>query len=432
MLLFKVFTLVIVAICRWRFPRNKSIATVIRSRYGNYVVKDIRRFEKLDFRYRKISLDIEFLKNCERHNVIPKFLQFRTATRHTLPLDYIKYQKLMLRDEIKIKEDLLVSAEKAFQKENDSLRGKISRFDFAHICTVFLCGNDNRINDVRDTHDKKLYNLTNGFSIPRDPAKVIPNLSTFPLSELDKKLLIKGLNFSMKSHKLNYADYCINFELLYRDVLKLNMNDKAKEDFIKTKLKEAALSSYYNFNNHSHNDDSLTTDEFNALETLANKRDLIIQKSDKGNSIVLSDKKVYLERMLDIVSDASKFMCLSPSIIKPGKELQYIDKHEEKLRIFLIKLLNSGKITKIEYDKLYPRGSKPGILYGLPNIHKKLINGIPVFRPILSAIGTCSYKLAKFLVPILKDISENEYTIKILLTLGEKCYNRTPRYLWDL
>ena len=35
----------------------------------------------------------------------------------------------------------------------------------------------------------------------------------------------------------------------------------------------------------------------------------------------------------------------------------------------------------------------------------------PSFCPILSAIGTPTYDLAKFLVPILKPLTENEYTV---------------------
>ena len=35
----------------------------------------------------------------------------------------------------------------------------------------------------------------------------------------------------------------------------------------------------------------------------------------------------------------------------------------------------------------------------------------PSFRPILSAIGTPTYDLAKFLVPILKPLTENEFTV---------------------
>ncbi len=49
-----------------------------------------------------------------------------------------------------------------------------------------------------------------------------------------------------------------------------------------------------------------------------------------------------------------------------------------------------------------------GILYGLPKIHKE---GYPM-RPILSAINTFNYNLAKFFVPILADLTTNQFTIK--------------------
>ena len=55
---------------------------------------------------------------------------------------------------------------------------------------------------------------------------------------------------------------------------------------------------------------------------------------------------------------------------------------------------------------------KPGALYGSAKVHKPLKNGPPLFRPILLAIATTTYKSAKFLVPILSDIIENEITVK--------------------
>ena len=56
---------------------------------------------------------------------------------------------------------------------------------------------------------------------------------------------------------------------------------------------------------------------------------------------------------------------------------------------------NEGKISEEEYELIYPRGSRPGILYGSPKVHKPAINNCPKFRPILSTIGTPTYKLAK-------------------------------------
>ena len=51
-------------------------------------------------------------------------------------------------------------------------------------------------------------------------------------------------------------------------------------------------------------------------------------------------------------------------------------------------------------------------MYGICKVHKDSIDSFSPFRPILSAMNTTTYKLAKFLVPILKSSSSNECTVK--------------------
>ena len=53
-------------------------------------------------------------------------------------------------------------------------------------------------------------------------------------------------------------------------------------------------------------------------------------------------------------------------------------------------------------------------------MHETLKNGFPPFRPILSAIGTPTYKLEKCLVPLLSDITQNEFTVKDSLTFANE------------
>ena len=65
-----------------------------------------------------------------------------------------------------------------------------------------------------------------------------------------------------------------------------------------------------------------------------------------------------------------------------------------------------------EYDKICREDSRPGILYANPKIHKPVINNLPKFQPILSAINTPKYNIAKFLIPILEPLTQNEFTIK--------------------
>ena len=82
----------------------------------------------------------------------------------------------------------------------------------------------------------------------------------------------------------------------------------------------------------------------------------------------------------------------------------------------MIRLLKSledqREISEKENKDLYPSGSQPGVQYGLVKIHKAIEDGIPSFRPILSAVGTPAYKLAKFCDQLLNSFTNNEYTIK--------------------
>ena len=73
---------------------------------------------------------------------------------------------------------------------------------------------------------------------------------------------------------------------------------------------------------------------------------------------------------------------------------------KDKLNNFVKKLRKTWKISQKTYDDLRISSCKPGVLYGLPKTHKE---NTPM-RPILSAISTFNYKLAKFLCPILKPI----------------------------
>ena len=61
-------------------------------------------------------------------------------------------------------------------------------------------------------------------------------------------------------------------------------------DFVKAKYKEEALSSYRTYNNNV--PPNLSNNEFIALQNLSKNKDLIIQKSDKGNSKVMLTSKI--------------------------------------------------------------------------------------------------------------------------------------------
>ena len=126
------------------------------------------------------------------------------------------------------------------------------------------------------------------------------------------------------------------------------------------------------------------------IKLLVKVKDLVIQKADKGDNIVILNRSDYISKLSKILDDTSKFKRVN---IKQGKALNHLIHMEERIICLLKSLEDQGEISEKEKKDLYPSGSQLGVLYGLAKIHKALEDGIPSFRPILSAIGTPTYKL---------------------------------------
>ena len=95
----------------------------------------------------------------------------------------------------------------------------------------------------------------------------------------------------------------------------------------------------------------------------------------------------------------------------PNKDVNYIINSEKRVTDLLKKFKNKNAISEETYNKLRTVGSKPGTLYGSAKVYKPLINGLPPFKPTLSAIGTSTCKLPKFLVPVLSYTTQNEFIV---------------------
>ena len=105
------------------------------------------------------------------------------------------------------------------------------------------------------------------------------------MSDIEKTILAKGLNFALLAKKLNYADYLTPYGLLlFRDIKELSVDDSILER-VKVDMKKICLSLFENFN---FNDQlNITRDELKALNDLSSRKDIIIQKADKSNSVVM-------------------------------------------------------------------------------------------------------------------------------------------------
>ena len=307
MVLSRVFAYVLLFVIKCRFPTNKSVADIIRERYNNDTLNKIRRLEKLDFKIRKRELDVEFIQICIENNLMPKFLNFKvpnSALRNSKT--YRECQTKLLKEELSNQQSCLRIKRNEMKKMKDELVRTISLVDYTHVISLFTKSNDAVLSKCQQRHKKKLYNL--GYferdKDVNDPDQVIHNFSTYTLSDVEKSLLAKGLNFCLPTNKLNFADYMTPFELLYRDIKGCDV-DSFKLDILKVNLKKIAFSSFnrYNFLKEL----NLSQPEYDALKNLSSNKDIVIHKSDKGNSVVLVNREDYLKRLQEMVDDESKF-----------------------------------------------------------------------------------------------------------------------------
>ena len=108
-------------------------------------------------------------------------------------------------------------------------------------------------------------------------------------------------------------------------------------------------------------------------------KDIVITKPDKGNRVLILDRKLYNNAIEEIISNTSN----SKSSVKTqpwNAKLHY--------NIFCVSW-NKKNFNEIEYDKLYPSVSAPVRINGTPKMHKFCSSdSFRKFRPIVSSRGT--------------------------------------------
>ena len=154
------------------------------------------------------------------------------------------------------------------------MQHEISFIDFVHVSSLFL-RNKNRILSLKSAiQQKKLSNLVKSSISRHDPSQVIFSFSK-----------------------------CVYF--FYRNICNLSILSNEDLDFLKTRTKEAALSFHRNYNNNV--PQHLSKEEILVLQNLRKNKNVVIQKSDKGNSAAVVHKADYLDKMDNLLNDTRKF-----------------------------------------------------------------------------------------------------------------------------
>ena len=101
----------------------------------------------------------------------------------------------------------------------DQLLLSINLLDYNHVCNLFLVKNEKSLRSHQKVLSKKLLAFAKSINkVVCDPKTVIFSFSKYNLTKQEESLLAKGLQFSVLPTEIEYADFILPFELLYRDI----------------------------------------------------------------------------------------------------------------------------------------------------------------------------------------------------------------------
>ena len=397
------FALALLFICKLRFPPHRSLYSIVLERYGREGLQALRNYEKLDFKLRKSKADLDFLSICQNNGLTPKFLQFKLYSKNIRDKhEYKNYQKKLLRGELYSKKAIVGSLESEVADVYEGLRLKFSYIDFKHVLTIVDGINGRKIEYVVKTHNKKLTNLGLFYEVEKlSPKKVIFNLSKIKLTNDQETALSLGLDFCFCPTALNYNSYFLSMENLFKRLSQCNIYNTSLDapNLFRTEFKSLAFQTYYRFKPRP---SPFQKEMIQALRQLKLNKEIIVTKPDKGSGTVILDRSDYTMKMFEIINDPDNFKTLQVDLYK------HIMKLERRNNRLIDNMVSDGIVTSLVGSNLKTRGSRPGIMYGLPKIHKK---GAPM-RPILSMSGSFNYNLSRYLVPLLSPLGVNEYCVR--------------------
>ena len=394
-----------------RFPKSRSVPSVLTQRYGNESVIKFRLLEKTTYQLLKHQRDITFLIKCRDADLIPVFLQYKLANnRMRGSRDVRRARQRLLCNEIAWHRKFVL---KLTEKQNqllETLKSQWKRIDIVFIRQYIEKGSKSYVSVVDERHARKLSNLRirqRSIRDRLDPATVITNLSDYELTDVEMRVLCKGLDFALPPRKLKYGEYLATFECLAREVKHIPIDESCSfdRDTFLSKLSSLALSSFYNYNSVLHRSNlNITIEEKRALLNLSKNEQIIVTKPDKGRGVVILNRSDYFQKVQSIFADTSKFKMVTNRDVY--KQSQYV---EDRLTRYLLDLKNGRYISMDLYNQLRPNGTHVGKAYGLPKTHKSGVNKDTItFRPIISAVGTSHYMLSKYLTKILEPVRSND------------------------
>ena len=150
------------------------------------------------------------------------------------------------------------------------------------------------------------------------------------------------------------------------------MNQKYLGYFIKQVQRKQKLRKQFNKSQFNKSpQQNLSKEELETVASLSKNKDIVIQKSDKGNSVVIVDKETY-KRMENILSGQRKFERITR---KNAAFLNFVEDQEKRIDNNFKNLGDSNSMSKEMPKSTKPAGTRSGTMHGICKVHKQEVDG---------------------------------------------------------
>lgn len=243
----------------------------------------------------------------------------------------------------------------------------------------------NYLKNLRSRLKLKFDNLLNRKSSNSSkPNNWIINISDTNLTDSEKQVLNKGLNYALPNRSRDIPKFIANIESSIDKNYKISNTDKS---LIRYQICSAIDSTPVASQN-------ISKKELSAIKSLKNNKNIMIVPADKGCSIVVMNTDDYENKLLEHLSDTETYLPLQNNSTNDLKK---------RINSFLKDLFENKLLTREQYWHLFANSDTTPLFYALIKTHKP---GYPI-RPIVSFCGSPSYFLAQFLSNLLTPATNN-------------------------
>ena len=366
-------------------------------------VQTIRKLEKLTCKLATLKLDLKFFNRCEELEIIPEFLKFKPPRLKAYDNASQYYRQALIEQRNTVTKELRM-VKKEHREINSLLKQKLSSSQFG----LLNFSIEQEVKKVVSTKEarlqNKLYKIWNKQK-PNTPDCVI-NLSSKKLTLAERNGLLFGFGHHILPRSVDGVALKAHIDSQVRTICEINKVQLTYDN--KTRIREAT-------ERFIHESEGICNGRrnralHNTLLSLSTDAQIKCCKMDKGVGVVILNKEDYVSKLESIINDESRFEELSydlskattvehcsqaPWILRQNSIYRYINTNIKRM------------VDEKTYKKLLPTGSQPGRLYGMAKNHKQ---GCPL-RPVLSAINTAEYALAKWFETQIKPLLNDRWSV---------------------